>query len=157
MKKFVFQFESLLRVRRLTEQRCEREVLAKRAEIGRFEADRERLLDARREHLDALAALGTGELPMQEILAHRRMLNGIASKVGFTEEQIRQRQRELAPLQERLREAVIERKAVEQLRERRHDEYLVGVRREETAQFDEVGRQLHGQVESDRINEELSA
>lgn len=143
MKRFEFRFEGLLRVRRVEERRRERDVQEKQREIRTERDELDRVHVSRNEHLEALRSVTAGPLPMQEIISHRRMLNGLAAQRGVLEERLRQLGREIVPLQRQLEVAIRERKAVERLRERRHEEYVQDHRREETAILDEIGQSSH--------------
>ena len=144
-KRFVFNLETLLRVRQLREREAKRKVAAQRAELARVEQLIEQTLQAvaRQQHelLDGKQQTRLDPPTLQRgrawIAALRRQLADHHARRAALQDRLRQRQAEL-------RAARTQARIVEKLRERRWAEYVHDRDRRADAAADELAQQLHG-------------
>ena len=143
MKKFEFDLEALLRVRRLQEQEAKlflQEKLARLNEIDQqiVAAAEERGVEQRRMLESKRSRLESDDLRLRQ-----RAINSLAAQVIELRRQRMEWVQGVQAAQEALRVARREVELVDRLRERRYDEYVSDVRKAEQAELDEVARRIH--------------
>lgn len=141
MPRFHFQLEPLLRARRRAERDRQRVVAELEQERARLEA----ALRAQQEHIDA------GRNQMRERMVGRVLVHELRAHTAASMKQMAQAQRvvlELAGLHRRLEgaradllSAMQARRAIELVREKRHEEWRRSEARAETAALDELAVQ----------------
>lgn len=143
-KRFRFRLETLLDVRRMREDEAKRKVGAKSAEIAQIDRLNEQTTDeilAQQETLrgsQQQAALDTADLQRARAwIAHlrRTIAERQTHKARLLEE--------LHELQDALRQARVQTRVIEKLRERRYDEHRRANDRREQAEIEELAQQLH--------------
>lgn len=124
-KRFIFRYETLLKVRRQREDHHKR-IVAER--VRQIVAARERLSALREQIAEEEAAIRAGQKPgtvdMQQIVRHRHWLGHLHRNVLETEAAIRALEERLARERAVLAEAVKQRKILDKLRERRLERHL---------------------------------
>ncbi len=144
-KRFVFNLETLRRVRQLREREAKRKVAAQRAELARVEQLIVQTLNAvarqQQELLDGQQQTRLDPLTLQRgrawIAALRRQLADHHAWRAVLQDQLRARAAEL-------RAARTQARVVEKLRDRRWEEYVHDRDRQAQAAADELAQQLHG-------------
>ena len=146
-KRFHFPLETLLRVRTLREEEVQRRVAAKQSEIVRLDeadvADRAEIDRAQRE----LAQAQVGVVGPSTLARGRTWVAHLHRQIASRAVTRQERQRELAALQQELREARKQTKILEKLRERRHAAWKTTQARREQAATDEIAQQLQAYFE----------
>src|SRR2546423_11219833 len=139
MAKFVFNLESVLRHRVLAERERMRELAVEQAEMTRLQNELKALNDAMNASANEMKANHlTGSLDVGYLAAHRRYTVAMQrAGLGLVQEMARQ-QRKVDEAQRLLGEAAKERKVMEKLKERQHEQWKAEAQRKETAQADEV-------------------
>lgn len=144
-QRFAFRLQTLLRVRTLREQHAKRAVAAAAAEIAQLDAHNAQTQReiARTQEL-LRAAQGAGALDPLELTRQRAW---IAALRRMTLLRLGERQTlsvRLLKLQDALRIARAETRALEKLRERRFDDWKRTRNLREQADADELAQQMHG-------------
>ena len=139
MKRFKFNLEKVLMYKRLREDILKREL----AELQRrLEEERRRLLKLetkQREHLKELGAKVEGKVELREVLLYQEFIAGLGEDI---EGQIDRIEELLAKLEDKRDELVgssKEKRVLENLRQRRYDEYIYAADRLESKFLDEIG------------------
>lgn len=142
-RKFQFRLQTLLRVRELREREAQRKVSRKLSEIAQEDDAIARLESQIRAHFDACLAEQRCERPDARRILRERAWSAHLQKLSI-ERQARRSQllAELDPLRQALRDARVQTRMLEKLRERRLSEYQGQRDRHEQAETDEVARGL---------------
>jgi len=149
-KRFVFRYETLLKIRRQREDHHKR-IVAER--VRQIVAARGRLASLHHQIADEQDAIRTGQLPgrvdIQQIVRHRHWLGHLHRNVLDTEGSIRVLEGRLAQERAALAEAVKQRKILDKLRERRLERHMLDEQRQETNAADDLTtvRYVYGQTE----------
>jgi flagellar FliJ protein len=153
VRRFSFQLEKVLELRRYSEQEWE----LKLGEItSRVIAVENQLAEwAERRHATTGTAIPGGRVDMHTVRSR-------ADYVSLIDDRLRQLQRRLVTLEaerdkvrERYLEASRERKALSKLRERRRDEYYKDAKRHEVYTLDEIANSMRIQERSDSEDENV--
>jgi flagellar protein FliJ len=138
-KRFVFRFETMLKIRRQREDQHKR-VVAER--LSQISARRESLGRLDRQIIDEVNAIRAsqepGKLDIQQTMRHRHWLGHLHK--GVLEEQSKVRFLEARLAQERavLAEAVKQRRILEKLKERQYQRHVTQEEKRETLELDEM-------------------
>jgi flagellar protein FliJ len=150
-KRFVFRYETLLKIRRQREDQHKR-IVAER--VRQIVAARDRLASLHHQITDEQNAIRTGQAPgtldIQQIVRHRHWLGHLHRNILDTEGSIRVLEGRLAQERATLAEAVKQRKILEKLRERRLERHVLDEQRQETIAADDLTtvRYVYGQTEA---------
>lgn len=138
MKKFAFKLQGVLEHRLAIEEEKKRAF----AEVLALVEAKQRQLDgiygllaAEREQL---AGKTIGELDVEKLLAHRRYVGSLELRLGQLHGELHKRQQLLEIRRKALVEASRDRKALEKLKERQLEQWVVETRRLEQKALDEV-------------------
>ncbi len=138
-KRFIFRYETLLKIRRQREDQHKR-IVAER--VRQIVAARERLALLQGQIAEEEAAIRAGQEPgtvdMQQIVRHRHWLGHLQRNVLETQASIRTLEGRLAQERAVLAEAVKQRKILETLKERRLERHLQEEHRRETNAADDL-------------------
>lgn len=142
-KRFQFRLETVLRVRDLHEQEAKRNVGAKQAEIAQLdqlnEQTREEIL-GRQDDIEQQQQAET--IRPADLSRGRAWISQLRHTIAERLSMRQQLLSELNQLQTALREARVQRRVIEKLRERRWNEHSRRTNRSEQAAADELARQL---------------
>lgn len=147
-KRFIFRYETLLKIRRQREDQHKR-IVAER--VRQIVAARERLSALKGQITGEEAAIRAGQEPgtvdMQQIMRHRHWLGHLHRNVLETEGAIRLLEGRLAQERAALAEVVKQRKILDKLKERRLERHLQEEQRRETNAADDLTtvRYVYGQ------------
>jgi flagellar FliJ protein len=147
-KRFIFRYETLLKLRRQREDHHKR-IVAER--VRQLVAARERLSALQGQIAEEEAAIRAGQEPgtvdMQQIIRHRHWLGRLQRQVLEAQGAIRALEDRLAQERAALAEAVKQRKILDNLRERRLERHLQEENRRETNAADDLTtvRYVYGQ------------
>jgi flagellar protein FliJ len=150
-KRFVFRYETLLKIRRQREDHHKR-IVAER--VRQIVAARDRLASLHHQISEEQDAIRSGQAPgtldIQQIVRHRHWLGHLHRNVLDTEGSIRVLEGHLAQERTALAEAVKQRKILDKLRERRLERHLLDEQRHETNAADDLTtvRYVYGQNEA---------
>lgn len=141
--RFEFRLESLLTVRRNTEQ----EKLRKFAKAQQDVAAQKRMIEQTRDQIVAenRALSGrelTGKLDMAYIAHEKRYVGNLQVKILLGLQKLAAMEQVVAAARAELLEAARQRKVIEKLREKQLARWRAELDRKENAQMDEIGTQL---------------
>jgi len=143
-RKFTFRLRPLLRIRQRAE---EARKLALAKVVGRLNEQTERAhrYDGmiRDEHHRLCEGHLVGSLDVRHLAHHRRYVNSVMRAMVETLCERAGTQQQVARVRTDLIEAVKGRKVLENLRDRRRDEWARQIDREVTHEMDEIGGQVH--------------
>lgn len=138
-RRFVFRYETLLKIRRQHEDRHKR-IVAER--LGQIAAARDRLSALQGQIADEEAAIRAGQdagtIDMQQLIRHRHWLGHLHKSALETQASIRALEARLAQERAALAEAVKQRKILDKLKERRLERHLQEQDRQETRADDDL-------------------
>jgi flagellar FliJ protein len=140
-KRFTFRLEAVLRLRRMAEDDCRRQVASKLREIARVTSDMRRLDEQHRWEISRTRE--NQQLTSMDVLAVRRCrsyMGYLHRRQRECEGQVRGLRRELEEDQRALAHASKEVKVLEQLRDRQWARHRDAERRAERNQEDEVAQ-----------------
>lgn len=149
-RRFVFRYETLLKIRRQREDHHKRIVAERVRQITQV---RDRLASLRGQIGDEEHAIRAGQEPgmvdMQQIIRHRHWLGHLHRSVLESESALRALEGRLAQERAVLAEAVKQRRILEKLKERRLDRHRQDEMRNETAAADDLTtvRFVHDRVD----------
>jgi flagellar FliJ protein len=143
MAQFHFQLQGVLEHRERIEKDRQRDLAAAQAAMVRLNGelqaiDREvqqNTAQVRDHHL-------VGRLDMAFLAAHRRYMLGMRRKVVGLAQKISSQQQVVAAARDALAEASKQKKILEKLREKRHEQWMEALARREAAALDELTTQL---------------
>ena len=150
-KRFVFRYETLLKIRLQREDQHKR-IVAER--VRQIVAARDRLASLHQQISDEQSAIRTGQAPgtvdIQQIVRHRHWLGHLHRNVLDTVGSIRGLEGRLAQERATLAEAVKQRKILDKLKERRLERHLRDEQRQETIAADDLTtvRYVYGRGET---------
>lgn len=144
-QRFKFRLETVLRVRELREREARRKVGAKMGEIAEIDRQIEMSFqDIQQRQFGLVERQNDALIDPRELIRERAWIThlrrGIAERRGVKAE----RQRELDTLREELRQARVQTRMLENLRERQLTEHRRAAARREQDAMDEVAQRLHG-------------
>lgn len=142
-KRFHFPLETLLRVREVREREAKRKVGLKQAEIARLDQLNRQTAEEIFARQDILRQHQRGTLTPNDIVREQAWIAYLRRTIFQRQAQRAGLVKELGVLQEALRQARVQKRIIEKLRERRWDEYVKDRKRREQAESDELAQQLH--------------
>ncbi len=142
-KRFHFPLETLLRVREVREREAKRKVGLKQAEIARLDQLNRQTAEEIFARQDILRQHQRGTLTPNDIVREQAWIAYLRRTIFQRQAQRAGLVKELEVLQEALRQARVQKRIIEKLRERRWDEYVKDRKRREQAESDELAQQLH--------------
>jgi flagellar protein FliJ len=144
MKRFQFRLGAVLKLRERAEDQRKQE-LAEVVRLRREHQDKhdslQDSLDEQKQQMRDMAA--GGDVNVERLIGYQRYAMSVDFQVRRLEETLRVIDEEMARRRGVLAEATRDKKVIEKLRERQHDEYLAGVAREERRELDEIGQFGH--------------
>lgn len=143
MAKFTFKYESVLRHRCVIEDLRQRE-MARELRQRMIIEDQLRLMqrtimESKRE----LGAALTGKVDLQQIAQFTRYGGQVTQRAHGFVRKLAQIEKQIEHARQRLIDATRQRQAIELLRQRHHQQWLLEQDRRETAQLDELALQSH--------------
>lgn len=138
MAKDTFRFQTLLKLRKQTEDEQKRIVASRQRGIVTLEERRARLLGQISEQTGSMRQMLRGDIDMDEARWGRHWLVRLRRGVLETDAEIASQRAVLAQERSRLAEAAKQTKILQKLKERRHERYLAELRRREQAETDEI-------------------
>lgn len=143
-RRFHFRLETLLRVRELREREARRRVAVKAAEIERLDGlNRETAEEILRRQAQLRRVLERPALNPVEVIRERAWIAHLR-RGALERSALRARLAdELAQLQRQLRDAHVQTRVLQKLRERRWDEHRRAEQQREQAESDELARNVH--------------
>ncbi len=141
-KGFQFNLEAVLKYRQMREDQARRDF----AVVQRIHAEKkgalDRLFTTRETARDEMGRKSGGEVDVKELLRYQRYLNGLRHQIAAAQADLAKVEKELAARREIYEKARRERKVMDNLRERRREEWSDGLRRAEQKETDEVAALL---------------
>jgi len=138
-KRFVFRFETMLKIRRQREDEHKRIVASRTREINRV---RDQMASLDRQIHDELGAIRAGQEPgtidMQQVIRHRHWLGRLHKAVLDSQARLRFLEAHLAQERAALVEAAKNRRVLDKLKERRWERYRKEQDRLETRSADDL-------------------
>jgi flagellar FliJ protein len=138
-KRFVFRFETMLKIRRQREDEHKRIVASRIREINRV---RDQMASLDRQIRDELAAIRAGQSPgtidMQQVIRHRHWLGRLHKGVLDSQARLRFLEAHLAQERAALAEAAKDRRVLEKLKERQCERHRKEQDRLETRSADDL-------------------
>lgn len=138
-KRFVFRYETLLKIRRQREDQHKRIVAERVRQIvearARLDALHQQITD---EQDELRIGQGVGTVDIQQLVRHRHWIGHLHRHVLDTEGSIRVLEGRLAQERAALAEAVKQRKILDKLRERRLERHRLDEQRQETLADDDL-------------------
>jgi flagellar FliJ protein len=139
MKRFEFRLETLLNLRRATEEAAKRAFGVARMAAGKQAAEVKRFESSERLAVDELrASQASGEVRVADLLAHQRHLAALARRVAAEKARLAELQGEVEKKRAALIASAKDRKALDRLRERRVSEWTVEMLKDEQRALDEA-------------------
>lgn len=153
MRRFSFQLEKVLELRRYHEQEWE----LKLAEVtGRvLEVENELAEWAQRRHLSAGAPVHAGQVDLEYLRSREDYVTLIDDRVRRLQSRLVGLEAERDQIREGYLEASSARKALTKLRERRSDEYYKDANREEDRNLDEIAGSMHARRRSESEEDDV--
>lgn len=141
MKKFVFRLDRVLKLRRQIEERIEIEFALKNSEYiavkNEIERNKEELMLFISEN-----SIMEGSFSIEEIQAADNYIFRLEKRIKDLKVELDEKKKELDRVRELLNEAKKARKILEKLREKRLNEYVNAVNREEVNELDDINQKL---------------
>jgi flagellar protein FliJ len=141
-RRFVFRLQKVLEYREALEQRAQSELAALEAERARAIGERDELAARRDASENRLREIQRGELDPLEDMLLRNFIRDLENRIVRKTEEIRLLDRRVDAKRDELVQAGKDRKVMERLRERAHDEFIREHLRIEQGNLDEIGGQL---------------
>jgi len=139
MKRFEFRLESLLNLRRSTEEAAKRAFGIARQAAELQAAEVKRFADAEsRAKSDLRGAQGARELRVVDLLAHQRHVAALSRRTGAEKQRLGELEAASEKARESLAASMRDRKALDRLRERRAAEWTVEMLKDEQRTIDET-------------------
>ncbi len=142
MPKFTFKLSGVLEHRKQVERQRQREVAVAQQKILSIQAEIDALSAVKRSSSAQLRRGGV-HLTAAALAAHQRFASAMRHKAASLHRQMSDARRELDAAQIVLLEAAKQRKIMEKLRERELERWTETQRKRESAEADEVARQMH--------------
>ncbi|HOQ15006.1 MAG TPA: flagellar export protein FliJ [Bacillota bacterium] len=124
MKKFVFPFDSLYRVKQSLKDKLQAEYYAAEAELRKAIEKRDGLLAIRKEETEAYEAIAVHGISPGTIEAYSDFFNELENMISLASKQVDIARRKAEQKRSELAEIYKEVKALEKLRERKYADYL---------------------------------
>lgn len=142
MKAFRFPLETVLSYRRQIESDRKRAFALSLKALHEHEAALQVLFVTEAQGKEDLRAMESRALDLAEVLAQRRWLGVLARRIVAARERLQIRQAAHQQARQAFLEAGRARRVLERLRERRHDDYLTAVAREEQKEMNEIAARV---------------
>ncbi len=138
MKRFSFQFETVLQVREQEEQKKQSELAEHESELKELEEQIEDLRGAYRKAQEEMRKLQSGSISVEYIRIVKNRLNGLTNEMSKKMELYKEKRRKVEEVRRELVEASRRKRAMEILKEQEWEEYLEEYRKEEQKFLDDV-------------------
>ncbi len=147
MAKFIFRLEAVLNVKRQQEENIKNE-LGKA--MQRLEAEKQKLarLERSKEEIIAEFNLKTKSTTVHKLIEFNAYLSLLKSNISRQKERVNKAVLDVDKIREELVKAVQERKILEKLKEKKHDEYLIEQKKLEQKTNDEIVSYKHKESSS---------
>jgi flagellar protein FliJ len=143
MARFVFHLEGLLRHRKNQERQRQRELAGIAAQLAVLQLEMGSLNGTLSETLDDLRTNRlTGKLDVQFLIAHRRYILSVQRKSASLAQKMTAVQKQVDMARANLTEAARQRKMIEKLREKQHQEWQTQQNHHEFLEADDIGTRL---------------
>jgi flagellar FliJ protein len=147
VKNFRFRLAALLRYREFQEQQARQAVLAASRELRDCDADLARQQERLDQARGACEREALGGMTAERFLLFTRFVAGLETRRDAAQARRRALLEELAARRQRLADAVVQRRAVEKLKERRQSEYDQEMAKELQKQTEEIVLMHRGRKE----------
>ncbi len=146
MKRFRFKLQAVLD-HRLRIEKAKKQAFAQAVGlVNQKQHQLEQIYGLLRQERAALAGKTTGLLDIDELLAHRRYVGSLELRLSHLHSELHKRQQLLDQRRQALLEASRDRKVLERLKDRRHEEYQLEMRRAEQREQDEIALSRTGEA-----------
>ncbi len=143
MARFLFHLDGLLRHRKSQERERQRDVAVIAAEMSVLQAELGSLNGTLQQTLDDLRSNHlVGRLDLQFLAAHRRYILSVQRKTGSIAQKMALVQKQIDNARAQLIEAARQRKMLEKLREKHHQEWVARQNHSEFLEADDIGTRL---------------
>lgn len=138
-KRFIFRFDTMLRIRRQREDQHQRIVADRLRQITRARGQIGAITRQIHEELDAIrVGQDTGTIDIQQVMRHRHWLGHLHKASLEAQARLRTFEARLAQERAQLAEAVKQRRILEKLKERQYDRHRTEEERRETREGDDL-------------------
>lgn len=147
MAKFIFRLEAVLNVKRQQEENIKNE-LGKA--IQRLETEKQKLARLERSKEEIIAEFNqkTKKTTVHKLIEFNAYLSLLKSNISRQKERVNKAVLDVDKIREELMKAVQERKILEKLKEKKHDEYLIEQKKFEQKTNDEIVSYKHKESSS---------
>jgi flagellar FliJ protein len=147
MAKFVFRLEAVLNVKRQQEENIKNE-LGKA--MQRLEAEKQKLSRLERSKEEIIAEFNNKakKTTVHKLIEFNAYLSLLKSNISRQKERVNKAELDVDKIREELVKAVQERKILEKLKEKKHDEYLIEQKKLEQKTNDEIVSYKHKESSS---------
>lgn len=144
-KRFIFRFETMLKLRRQQEDHHKRIVGARMTQIAEVRDQIARLEQQARDETDDIRQrTAQGTIDLTQLVRHRHWLGQLNRNTLDAQTRLRTLEARLAQERVQLAEAVKRRRILEKLRERQAEQHQKEADRRETRELDEIGTMRFG-------------
>lgn len=140
MREFEFRLESLLRLRNQREQERMRDVARVREEIKDLEDRARELLNEEQRVRERLRNVQSAQVTIEEVQVAKTRLNAIDSRINEIVQIFEKKQSQLKEVQQKLTKASQDRAVLENLKDRKWEEYQEEYNKEVQETLDEISR-----------------
>lgn len=142
MSKFIFKLEGVLRHRERIEQDRQRDLAIAQGQMVQLQAQLRAFNDEVQKNVADVRGSLTGTLNMTYLAAHRRYMLGMQRKIHDLAQRMAAQQQRVNEARLALVDATKQRKILEKLRERQHEQWTMEQNRREAGDLDELSTQL---------------
>jgi len=141
VKRFVFRLDRVLKLRKKKEEKIERELALKNAEYIAVKNEIERNKEELKLFISENSITG-GSFSIEEIQAADNYIYRLEKRIKELRVELDEKKKEVDRVRELLNEAKKARKVLEKLRDKRLNEYINAVNREEVNELDDINQKL---------------
>lgn len=145
MARFRYSMQNILDIKLKLETQAKQEFSAARAALDEEERKLQLLFDRKREYEDEAARLRSGTLNFRDMKDNRMAIMCMENFIDDQTVCVREAERVLEKVRQKLAEVMIERKTQENLRDKAFEEFLREENRREGKEVDELTSYTYGQ------------
>lgn len=138
MKKFNYRMQNLLNLKCKLEEQAKNNYTTAKAELNRQEEKKEQLIKRKEEYEASLKESMCGKLLLTDMRRYESAVTTVKSFIILQNEEIKKAEKKVDQAMECLKQAMVDRKMHERLRETAFEEYKRQSRAEEDKEVDEL-------------------
>jgi len=140
MKKFQFRLDRVMEYKKKVEEEKKKELFTARENLRLAIENLKKLMKERKDIMDTLKNFQRDDIKINHVLLYLNYLYALNEKIKLKKIEVSQKEREVAEKEKELIEARKEVKVLENLREKRYQDYLQEVKRKEQFMEDEFAK-----------------